>query len=102
MSSDRIFTLSNGVWTTPQGRQIVYSKETCQVFDDCFIQITKWPKNIILEVVVLRGKGGFKFDKPCVFEETYRVAKLSRHRFELYKGKLIQKAVEVAQSLYLD
>lgn len=42
----------------------------CRVFDDCFIQITKWPKNITLEVIGFRGKGGRKSDKSCVFEET--------------------------------
>jgi len=100
MSSDRIFTLSNGVWTTPQGKHIPYSRETCEVVDDYCVRITKWPKNTTLDIVVFVGEDSTESDERWLFEEIYRVAKLPHEQFDLHKGRLIEKAIELAERVY--
>ncbi|MEG4087638.1 hypothetical protein [Microcoleus sp. POL10_C6] len=58
------FDVENCTWQAKDGKVIKYTKETHQLttwedWNEYHLQITKWPKNTSIEIVVLSGDEGY-------------------------------------------
>lgn len=99
------FDTEQGIWESKNGKQIKYTRETCQLnsYDDWnqyHLQITKWPQTTSIEIVVISGDRGYDAESAWVTSEVHRYVKLPHAEFDAQRDELIKKTLELANKQF--
>ena len=99
------FGVENCTWKAKDGKVIKYTKETHQLttwedWNEYHLQITKWPKNTSIEIVVLSGDEGYDSESRWSSSEVYRYVKMPHAEFEPRREELIRKVLELANQQF--